>query len=111
MPSEDGYFKKGGHGNPGGSPKGKRISTWMVELGQMGELPDPDTLPVNGRIAHARLKAAMGEDGERSTEIVLDRTEMKQPETVVQYVEPHVREMILQKGRELGKSTAPIANA
>ena len=70
-------FPKGVSGNPGGAPKGKRISTWMLELGQLAELPDPDTLPINGRIALARIEAAMLDHGERSTEIILDRTEGK----------------------------------
>ena len=56
---------------------GKRISTWLVELGQLSELPDPDTLPINGRIALARIEDAMGARGERATEIILDRTEGK----------------------------------
>ena len=75
-------IKPGGIGNPGGSPVGKRISTWMVELGQS---PEPltqaqiDKLPYNGKVAWARLKRAAkidaGSEGERSAEILLDRTE------------------------------------
>lgn len=69
-------------GNPGGSsPKGKRISTWMVELGQLDVLPDPDKLPVNGKIALARIKKAMTPNGEYSTETILDRTEGKMSQT------------------------------
>ena len=68
-------FPKGVSGNPGGAPKGKRISTWMVELGQMEVLPDPHTLPVNGRIALARIQKAMLLSGDRAVEILLDRTE------------------------------------
>ena len=70
-------FPQGVSGNPGGAPKGKRISTWMLELGQLTELPDPDTLPINGRIASARIMSAMEPGGERSTELILDRTEGK----------------------------------
>ena len=76
-PPKDHQFKPGQSGNPGGVAAGKRISTWLVELGQMSKLPDPDTLPINGRIALARIQAAMTDRGERSTEIILDRTEGK----------------------------------
>ena len=64
--------------NPGGAPKGKRISTWMMELGQMR--PDEwaklePTLPANGLIALARIRRALAEEGDRAAEILLDRTE------------------------------------
>lgn len=70
-------WRRGVSPNPGGAPRGKRISTWLVELGQLppSEWPDPARLPANAQIAMARLKRAMGEDGERAAEIVLDRTE------------------------------------
>jgi len=75
-------FPKGISGNPGGAPKGKRISTWMVELGQSSEVLTPeqvDELPYNGKVAWARLRRAAqlnaGSEGERSAEILLDRTE------------------------------------
>lgn len=75
-------WEKGGPSpNPGGAPKGKRISTWMAELGQE-DPADWERLvknagnPGNGLIALARLKRAMAEEGgEQSANIVLDRTE------------------------------------
>jgi hypothetical protein len=76
-PPKEHRFKPGKSGNPGGAAKGKRISTWMLELGQLVDLPDPATLPINGRIALARIEAAMLDRGERSTEIIMDRTEGK----------------------------------
>ena len=81
-PDPKNLFKPGQSGNPGGMARGKKISTWMVELGQS---PEPltqaqiDKLPYNGKVAWARLKRAAkidaGSEGERSAEILLDRTE------------------------------------
>jgi hypothetical protein len=76
-------FMPGVSGNPGGAPKGKRISTWMAELGDKDPKDWPKEkgkLPANARIAMARILKSMGEEGERSTEIILDRVEgpMKQ---------------------------------
>ena len=71
-------FKPGQSGNPAGAAKGKRISTWMLELGQMDKLPDPGTLPINGQIALARVRASLRDDesyANGATEIILDRTE------------------------------------
>lgn len=68
-------------GNPGGSaPKGKRISTWMSEFGDMEPSKWPsakrlEKMPANASIALARLKKARMEDGIRDTELILDRTE------------------------------------
>lgn len=75
-------FPPGVSGNPGGQPKGKRIATWIEEFGQMGEKNWPAdnskeemALPVNGRIALARLRDALGRD-----KLALANSE---------YVEPH----------------------
>ncbi len=68
-------------GNPGGSaPRGKRISTWMAEFGEMppSKWPSKDRLkkmPANASIAMARIRKAATKDGLRDTELVLDRTE------------------------------------
>ena len=92
-------FKPGQSGNPGGVAGGKRISTWLIELGQMTELPDADTLPMNGRIALARIKSAMEPGGERSTEIILDRTEGKQ--TDIKLLTPPAPEMTPEEKAEI----------
>ena len=76
-------WQPGVSGNPGGAPKGKRISTWMVELGQLTQTQLKKAergLPVNGKIALARIRAAMNagsKQGNGATEIILDRTEGK----------------------------------
>lgn len=70
-------FKPGQSGNPGGVAGGKKVSTWLIELGQLAELPDADTLPINGRIALARINDALQPGGDRSTALILDRTEGK----------------------------------
>ena len=72
-------WKPGVSANPGGAPKGKRVSTWMAEFGEMDpcQWPDEssDRLPANARIALARLRRAMVEDGgEHSTKIILEST-------------------------------------
>ena len=57
-------------------------------MAELGELSDEQlrriekTLPANGKIALARIRAAMGLGGERSTEIVLERTEGKVPQPI-----------------------------
>lgn len=78
----DGTFPPGVSGNPGGRPKGKSISHWMTEFGEMTPTEFAKVrikqLPMNGQIALARMRAAMQvRGGERSTEIVQDRTEGK----------------------------------
>lgn len=73
-------FRPGVCPNPGGQPKGRRISTWLLELGSMtpAQLAKAaPSLPANGQIAVALITAAMGKGGERATEIILDRTEGK----------------------------------
>ncbi len=68
-------------GNPGGSaPKGKRISTYMAQYGDLPPSKWPtakqlEKLPANASIALARLKKARRYDGIRDTELILDRTE------------------------------------
>jgi hypothetical protein len=76
-PPKDHQFKPGRSGNPGGVAGGKKVSTWLIELGQLAELPDADTLPINGRIALARINDALQPGGDRSTALILDRTEGK----------------------------------
>ena len=54
-------------GNPGGSaPKGKRISTWMAEFGEVPPEKWPSVkkknLPANARIALVRLRKALDAD-------------------------------------------------
>ena len=111
MPREDGYFKPG---NPGGSaPKGKRISTWMAELGDMNPArwPDPSELPANGLIAIERLKSAMTDEGCRDTQLIADLTENKTTTTVMQFSSPVDRQIMDAKLASFEKPTAPIANA
>lgn len=62
-------YPKGVSGNPGGVPKGKRISTWMAEFGEMEDKDLPvvgskkwEKLPKNARIALRRLRAADAEE-------------------------------------------------
>ncbi len=65
-------------GNPGGSaPKGKRVSTWMAELGEVdpADWPKKKKISANERIARARVIAAMTKQGLRDTELILNRTE------------------------------------
>lgn len=74
-------FKPGQSGNPGGAPRGKRISTWMAEFGEMSEAQieklDRAKLPQNALIALARIKAAKAEAGTRDADCIMDRTEGK----------------------------------
>lgn len=113
MPSEDTYFKPGKSGNPQGSAKGKRISTWMVELGSMNPCrwPDPSELPANALIAIERLKAAMTDEGCRDTQLIAEMTESKTQPAAVNIVMPDQRQSIINKLDELEKPIAPHANA
>ncbi len=57
-------FKVGNPGNPGGAPKGKRVTTWLAEYQNMSEDEWPTgaalkRLPVGARIALAQLRKAM----------------------------------------------------
>lgn len=76
-------WQPGQSGNPGGVPKGKRISTWMAEFGEMSEAQlrkiKKSTLPMNGKIALGRLRAAasLRKDANAATETILERTEGK----------------------------------
>lgn len=108
MPSEDTQFKIGNPGNPGGAPRGKRISTWLAELGEMGSLPDPETLPINGRIALAQIQEAMGKRGIKSAQFVADLTESKQATSQVNVYPPGSIGRIDEK---LDRFDAPNANA
>ena len=83
LPPIETRFKPGKSGNEGGGHPGKRISTWMAELGELDpkEWPkESGRLSANARTAMARLRRSMCADGIRDTEVVLDRTEgpMKQ---------------------------------
>ena len=62
-------FEPGVSGNPGGMAKGKKVSTWMTEFGEMGEenwliegTEEYKSLPGNARIALARLRCAVERD-------------------------------------------------
>ena len=118
-------FKKGKSGNPGGAPAGKRISTWMLELGQSPNVLTPeqvDKLPYNGKVAWARLKRAAkldaGSEGERSAEILLDRTEgsvaqtlrtpdLKGPQTPAEILKFDAKWSILRRNLGLDKQDNP----
>ncbi|MDE2107008.1 MAG: hypothetical protein KGL39_57910 [Patescibacteria group bacterium] len=81
VPPVEHRFQKGVAANPGGVPKGKRISTYMAEYGEMDPADWPDEkdaskkLSANARIALARLRRAAREEGIRDAELILDRTE------------------------------------
>ena len=76
-------WPKGVSANPGGAPKGKRITTWLAELGEMAcELwpvegsPEFLKLPGNARIALAQLRRAMmTDDGLPAAMWAADRVE------------------------------------
>jgi hypothetical protein len=93
-------WPKGVSGNPGGAPKGKRISTWMAELGELTEnqLKKLGPLPMNGRIALARIRAAANERskfGNGATDTILERTEGKVPQALTgQNGEPLVVQVV-----------------
>ena len=106
-------IKPGGIGNPGGSPVGKRISTWMVELGQSPTVltdAQVDKLPYHGKVAWARLKRAAkldaGSEGERSAEILLDRTEGGVDKKTTLTVRGDVSALPIQTQKELAASFA-----
>jgi hypothetical protein len=113
MPREDTQFKPGDRGNPGGCPKGKRISTWMAELGDMNPAlwPNPSKLPANGLIAMERLKAAMTDEGCRDTQLIADITESKPQPPALSIVIPEQRQAIINKLDGFEKPIAPHANA
>ena len=77
----DSLWKPGVSANPGGAPKGKRISTWLAEFQNMSEdeWPTPDQLrrmPVAACIAMAQLRRAMDElDGLPAAAWAADRVE------------------------------------
>ena len=71
-------FRPGKSGNPGGAVPGRRISSYLVEFGQMSpeDWPDPANLPANARIAISQLRRAMSEeDGLPAAQWAADRVE------------------------------------
>ncbi len=72
-------WKPGESGNPGGQARGKKVSTWLAEFGQMdpSDLPDPKSgkLPINARIALARLRKACTDEGLADAAWATDRVE------------------------------------
>ena len=77
-PPKEHQFKPGVSGNPAGSAKGKRISTWMLELLNTpeSEWPKGKNVMPGAKIAMARIKRSQTRAfGEASTNILLDRTE------------------------------------
>ena len=79
----DKVWKPGVSANPGGAPKGKRISTWLAEFGQqdlsaqdIDQMLERPGLVLNARIALAQLKrAARVEDGLPAAMWAADRVE------------------------------------
>ena len=72
----------GASANPGGAPTGKRISTWMVEFGNMTQeqldAVDQKTLTQNAHIALARVRQSRNEENPGSnaaTDLIMNRTE------------------------------------
>lgn len=81
-------FQPGESPNPGGAPKGKRISTWMTEIGQMTDdeltaFRRRKDLPKFAKIALATLDRAEdgGTQANGAADITLDRTEGKVAQT------------------------------
>ena len=72
--------------NPGGAPKGKRISTWLAELGDKKEFPDEKKLTINGRIALKLLRIGLNSDKDSASvsadELTMNRTEGLLQQTV-----------------------------
>ncbi len=52
-----------------------------MSIAELNKLDEP-ALPVNAKIALARVRDAMGPAGDRSTDTILDRTEGKVPQGV-----------------------------
>ena len=78
-------WPKGVSANPGGAPKGTRISTWMARYGEIDPKLWPkenDSLPANARIALARLRHAMTARGLHDTALIQDRTEGSVPQNL-----------------------------
>ena len=110
-PDPKNLFKPGQSGNPGGMARGKKISTWMVELGQSPKVlteSQVEALPYNGKVAWARLKRAAkldaGSEGERSAEILLDRTEGGVDKKTTLTVRGDVSALPIQTQKELAAS-------
>jgi hypothetical protein len=65
----DSLWPKGVSANPGGAPKGKRLSTWLAEFGQIPSKDWPEegsdryeNLPGNAQIALGQLRRARRTD-------------------------------------------------
>lgn len=70
--------------NPGGAPKGKRVSTWLAEIGDSTEMPDDITF--NARIAKSMICIALESDKDSSSvaaaNLIIERTEGKLDSTL-----------------------------
>ncbi len=77
----DSLWKPGVSANPGGAPKGKRITTWLAEFGEMprSDWPTDEQLqkmPANASIAIAQLRRATDQiDGLPAAAWAADRVE------------------------------------
>ena len=72
----DKVWVPGVSGNPGGQPRGKRISTWLAEFGDMPNedwpakgTPAYKRLPGNARIALAQLRKAARDIGDDAVDV------------------------------------------
>ena len=76
-------WPKGVSQNPGGAPRGKRITTWLAEFGEIPsklwpvkDSPEWDALPGNAQIALSQLRRGMDqEDGLPAAMWAADRVE------------------------------------
>lgn len=119
QPPVETRWKPGVSPNPGGVPKGKRISTWMLEIGamtadefaQFEKDADAGKVPVFGVIALARIRDAStvgSKNANGASDIVLDRTEGKVPQDHrVGSLNPHAGH----DPEELAKMAARLAAA
>lgn len=80
-------WKPGVSPNPGGAPNGKRVSTWLLEIGQMSaadltKFRKRKDLPQFAKLALAAYDRAEygGTQANGALDIVLDRTEGKVPQ-------------------------------
>jgi hypothetical protein len=92
QPPKEHRWKPGVSPNPGGAPKGKRVSTWMLELGNMSEADleaylvkefgsdNERNLPMNARLALRCIRDGMAEGAKNANgalDTYQDRTEGK----------------------------------
>lgn len=103
-------FQKGQIANPQGLAKGKRMSTWMIQLSELDELPRPETLTVMGRIALKCLEKAL-EGGSREAEFIAELTELKTPATIVNVMPLEARQAMDLKLASREHPIAPDARA